>query len=98
MFHDRRDVKAMASGRPATDGSWVLAAVEAYCSIVFESGLVSKKLIDNTGKLWLSATTYKDAKDVCRATAAFVNASYRDVSENAEAMLRIWRRFIREAL
>jgi hypothetical protein len=98
MFHDSREVKAIASGPPAIGGSTMLAAIEAYCSIGVESAIVSKRLIDNTEKLWLSAATYKDAKDACRATAAFVNSSYRDVSENAVAMVRIWRRFIREAL
>jgi hypothetical protein len=47
--------------------------------------------------LWLSAATYEDAKNASGRTAEIVNASYRDVSENAEAMVRIWRRFIREA-
>jgi hypothetical protein len=30
--------------------------------------------------------------------AAFVNASYRDISQNAEAVLGIWRRFVHDAL
>ena len=94
MFHDSRDAKAIASGRPAIGGSSLLAAIKAYCRIGVESAIVSQRLIENTGKLWLSAATYEGAS---RATAEIVNASYRDVSENAEAMVRIWRRFIREA-
>ena len=55
-------------------------------------------MLGNTQKMWLSAATHKDAKDVARATSAFVNASYRDIAENAVAVASIWRRFIHEAL
>ena len=50
-----------------------------------------------TGML-VSAATNKDARDVSRTMSAFLNASYRDVGENAEAVSRIWRRYSRETV
>ena len=64
---------------------------------IIESAVLSKKLLDNAQKMWLSSVTHKDAEDASRAMAAFVNASCRDMSENAEAIVRIWRRFVGEA-
>ena len=90
MFHDSRELGTILSTR--------CAAVGAYFDIGVESAALSKKLLGNTQKMWLSAATHKDAKDVARATSAFVNASYRDIAENADAVARIWRRFICEAL
>ena len=90
MFHDVRELKALGSKRqpPAA------AAFEAFCSIGVESAVLSGRLFDNTQKLCRSAATHKDAKDVSRTLGAFVNASYRDIAQNAEAVLGIWARFL----
>ena len=52
-------------------------------------------MFHNTQDMLVSAATNKDAKDV-RTMSAFLNASYRDVGVNAEAVSRIWRRYSRE--
>ena len=97
MFHDSRELKAVAARRPAIGEASAVAAFEGFCSIGVESALLSRRLLDNTRKLCLSAAANKDAKDVSRAMAAFVNASYRDISQNAEAVSKIWRRLLRGA-
>jgi hypothetical protein len=98
MFHDSREMRTILSMRPTIIESSTCAAVGAYFNIGAESAALSKKLLGNTQKIWLSAATHKDAKDVARATSAFVNTSYRDIAENAVAVARIWSRFIHEAL
>ena len=98
MSHDSRELRIILPTRPAIIESFTYAAVGAYFDIGVESAALSKKLLGNTQKNWLSAATHKDAKDVARATSAFVNASYRDIAENAVAVARIWSRFIREVL
>ena len=95
MFHDSRELKAVAARRPAIGEASAVAALEGFCSIGVESALLSRRLL--TRKLCLSAAANKDAKDVSRAMAAFVNASYRDISQNAEAVSKIWRRLLRGA-
>jgi hypothetical protein len=96
MFHNREDLKAIASSRLTNGDSPAPGAVEAFLSIGLESAALARKLFDNTQKLCLSAATHKDAKDATRAMATFVNASYRDISQNAEAVLGIWSRFVRD--
>jgi hypothetical protein len=96
MFHDSGKVKGMAARRPAVGQSAALAATEAFCRMGVESAVLSKKLLDNIQKFCLGAASYKDAKDVGRAMAALVNSSYRDMSENAEAVFGIWARLVRE--
>ncbi len=54
-------------------------------------------MFDNTQKMLFSAATNKDAKDASRTMSVFLNSCYRDLDENAEAISRIWRRYIREA-
>jgi hypothetical protein len=98
MFHDNRELRTILSTQPAITESSTCGAVGAYFNIGVESAALSKKLLGNTQKMWLNAATHKDAKDVARATSAFVNASYRDIAENAVAIARIWRRFIHAAL
>ncbi len=95
MFHDR-EMQAIATRiRPVAEIS-VLAAVDALCKVGVESAALTGKLIDNTHKLCLGAQAHKDAKDASRTMAAFVNASYRDLSQNAEAVFDIWTRFVCE--
>ena len=95
MFHNSEELKAVAPSR-ATGESPAAAAIAAYFSIGVESAALARKLFDNTQKFCLSAVTHKDAKDASRTMAAFVNASYRDISQNAEAVLGIWSRFVRD--
>ncbi len=98
MFHDSKEMKAIAPSRPAIGENSAAVAIDAFFSIGVESMVLSRKLLDNTQKLCLSALTHKDAKDVGRTMAAFVNASYRDISQNAEAVRGIWQRFVRDVL
>jgi hypothetical protein len=97
MFHDSRKLKALSGRRPAVGEASAVAAFEAFSSVGVQSALLSRRLLDNTRKYWLGAAGHKDAKDVSRATAAFVNASYRDISQNAEALFEVWRRFLSSA-
>jgi hypothetical protein len=98
VFHNSKEMNANASKSPAIGVSSAIAAIDAFGSLCLEHAVLSKRLFDNTQKLWLSAATHKDAKDASRTMAAFVNASYRDISQNADAVLGIWRRFVRDAL
>jgi hypothetical protein len=98
MFHDSWEMRTILPMRPTIIESSTCAAVGAYFNIGVESAALSKKLLGNTQKIWLSTATHKDAKDVARATSAFVYTSYRDIAENAVAVARIWSQFIREAL
>ena len=97
MFHEVGALRAIGSKRPAAGQSQAVAAVEAVCSIGVESALLSKRLFDNTQKLCRSAAMHKDAKDVSRTVGAFVNASYRDIAQNTEAVFAIWGRFLHSA-
>ena len=97
MFHDSKELNAIAPRRPAIGGNSAAAAIDAVFSVGVESMVLSGKLFDNTQKLCRSTVTHKDAKDASRTMAAFVNTSYRDISQNAEAVLGIWRRFVRDA-
>ena len=98
MIHNSRDLKEIASRRPAIPKLSAIAAVDAFCDIGVELVILSKKLFDNTQKMVMSAATHKDAKDVGRTMSAFVNSSYRDIADNADAVLEIWRRFFHDAL
>ncbi len=55
-------------------------------------------MFDNTQDMLFSAATNQDANDVSRTMSAFVNASYREMAGNAEAVSRIWRRYFRETV
>ena len=63
-----------------------------------ESLILWERMFYNTQDMLFSAATNKDASDVCRTMSAFLNASYRDMGENAEAVSRIWRRYTRETV
>ncbi len=98
MIHDGKKLTEMAwSRRPATGGPPTVAAVNALCDMGVESVILSKKLFDNTQKMLLSAASQKDAKDAARTMSAFVNSTFRDVADNADAVFGIWRRFFRDA-
>ena len=98
MFHDSKELNAIAPRRPAIGGNSAAAAIDAFFSVSIKSMVLSRKLFDNAQKLCRSAVTHKDAKDASRTMAVFVNTSYRDISQNAEAVLGIWRRFVRDAV
>jgi hypothetical protein len=98
MFHDIKEIKTVASRSLAIGGSSAVDGVEAFRLLCLESAVLSMRLLDNTQRLWLGAATNKDAKDVSRAMAAFLNATYRDVSRNGDAVLAIWRGFVRDAV
>jgi len=98
MIQNSGELKEIASRRPAIRKYSAIVAIDAFCEIGVESVVLSKKLFDNTQKMVLSAATHKDAKDVGRTMSAFVNSSYRDIADNANAVLEIWRRFFHDAL
>ena len=75
-----------------------IAAVHALRDAGVESLILWERMFHNTQGMLISAATNKDAKDVSRTMSAFLNASYRDVGENAEAVSRIWRRYSRETV
>lgn len=74
------------------------ATANALRDVGNESLILWDRMLDNTQHMLFSAAVLKDAKDVSRTMSTFVNASYRDVVENAEAISRIWRRYSRDAV
>jgi hypothetical protein len=73
-----------------------IAAVHALCDAGVESLILWERMFHTTQGMLVSAATNKE--DVSRTMLAFLNASYRDVGENAEAVSRIWRRYSRETV
>jgi hypothetical protein len=97
MFHDRNSVRASASNLSDPGLNPALEAAQALCDLGVEQANLSKKLCDNTRAMLLSAAADKDAGEVGRTLSVFVDCVARDLSENAETMSRIWRRYLREA-
>ncbi|SRR5271166_4941228 len=94
MFHDSKELEAIVARRETIGTA---AAVNAFCDICIESLSLQKKLIDNARALFLSAANPKDGREIARTMSVFMETSYRDVSENAEAAYGVWRRFLKDA-
>jgi|SRR5271165_1364451 len=86
MIHDSEQLKVIGLGHQGPDRIIVKATANAL------------RDVGNESLILFSAATNKDASDVCRTMSAFLNASYRDMGENAEAVSRIWRRYTRETV
>jgi hypothetical protein len=97
MIESSSQWKDIAVGHLGPAGHSAIATAHALRDVAIETAELSRKLFDNSQRLLIGAATNKDAKDVCRTMSAFLNASYRDLDENAESISRIWRRYFREA-
>ncbi|HME86590.1 MAG TPA: hypothetical protein VKG91_19105 [Roseiarcus sp.] len=74
------------------------ATANTLRDVANESHILWDRMFDNTQDMLFSAATNQDANDVSRTMSAFVNASYREMAGNAEAVSRIWRRYFRETV
>ena len=97
MIENSSQLREIAWGHAGRHRLSAIAAAHVLRDVGIETAELSKKMFDNSQKLFLGAATNKDAKDVCRTMSAFLNASYRDFDQNAETISRIWRRYFREA-
>ncbi len=98
MFHYSKQLRVIGWGHQGPDRVVVKATANALRDVGNESLILWDRMLDNTQHMLFSAATHKDANDVSRTVSTFVNASYRDVVENAEAISRIWRRYSRDAV
>jgi hypothetical protein len=98
MFHYSKPLRLIGWGHQGPDRIIAKATANALRDVGNESLILWDRMLDNTQRMMFSAATNKDAKDVGRTMSAFLNASYRDVGQNAEAVSRIWRRYSREAV
>ncbi len=96
MFNYSKQLRVVGSDYQGPDRMILKATGNALRDVANESLFLWDRMLDNTQHVLSRAATNKDAKDVSRAMSAFINASYRDVSQNAEAVSRIWRRYSRE--
>jgi len=97
MIENSSQLKDIEFGHLGPAGLSAIATARALRDVGIETAELSRKLFDNSHRLFMGASTNKDAKDVCRTMSAFLNASYRDLDENAESVSRIWRHYFREA-
>lgn len=97
MFHDRNPLSDFAPLHPQSANRAAIEAARVMREVGIEHVNLSKKLIDNTHAMLLSAAADRDGQDVGRTMSDFVNAMVRDMSENAETVSRIWRRYLRAA-
>lgn len=98
MIHYSKHLRVVGWGHHGPDRIIMKATANALRDVGNESHLLWDRILDNTQHMLFSAATNKDAKDVARTMSAFLNASYRDVAQNAEAVSRIWRRYSHEAV
>jgi hypothetical protein len=97
MFHHSKSLRVVGWDHHGPDQILARATADALREVGNESLVLWDRMLDNTEAMLSNAGTHKDATDVCQTMSAFLNASYRDVGENAEAVSRIWRRYFREA-
>ena len=95
MIHDSEQLKVIGWGHQGPDRIIVKATANALRDVANESHVLWDRIFDNTQDMLSSAATNKD---VSQTMSAFVDASYRDMAENAEAVSRIWRRYFRETV
>lgn len=98
MFHDRHAPRASASSH-VHPGLWpAFEAAHAWCDVGVEQARLSTKLCDDTRLLLLRATADRNAEELGRTVSDFVNSTTRDLSQTAEAVSRIWRSYLRDAV
>ncbi len=98
MINYNNQLRFVGWSEQGPDKIMMKAAANALRDVGHESHILWDRMLDNTQKMLFSATTNKDTKDVARTMSAFLNASYRDVAQNAEAVSRIWRQFSHETV
>ncbi len=98
MFHYSKPLSLIGWGHHGPDRTILKATSNALRDVGNESLILWDRMLDNTQHMLFSTATNKDAHDVSRTMSAFLDASYRDVVLNAEAVSRIWRRYSREAV
>ncbi len=96
-MHDSKPLRVAGWDHHGPDRMLTKATANALRDAGNESLVLWDRMLDNAEAVLFSAGSHKDATDVCRTMSAFLNASYRDFGENAEAVSRIWRRYFREA-
>ncbi len=98
MFNYSKQLRVVGSDYQGPDRMILKATANAVRDVTNESLILWDRMLDNTQHLLSRAATNKDAKDVSQSMSAFLNASYRDAGQNAEAISRIWRRYSREVV
>jgi hypothetical protein len=98
MLNYSKQLRVIGWDHQGPDRIIVKATANALRDVGNESLVLWDRMLDNTQRMLFSAATHKDANDVSRTMSTFVNASYQDVIENAEAISRIWRRYSRDAV
>ncbi len=98
MFDYSKQLRVVGSNYQGPDRMILKATANAVRDVANESLILWDRMLDNTQHLLSRAATNKDARDVSQSMSAFLNASYRDAGQNAEAVSRIWRRYSREVV
>ena len=93
MYHDRSSAPASGAD-PGVHSAF--EAAHALVDLGIEQANLSKRLCETTRTLLLRAATDRDAADAGRTWSAFVDSMTRELSDNAELVSRIWRRYLRE--
>ncbi len=97
MIHDVKLARDAAARRFGPGGALALAAAAALCDTGAETAELSRKLVDRTRTSLAGAASQAEAADGGRAAFAYWDASCRDCGAHAEAVSRIWRRYLRDA-
>ncbi len=98
MLHDSRQLTEIVSDCVGYDRFLAIATSNALREVGIQSLILWETMFYNTQNMLFSAATDKDAGDVCRTMSAYLEASHRDMGENAEALSRIWRRYCRDVV
>ena len=98
MFNYSKQLRVVGSDYQGPDRVILKATANALSDVANESLILWDRMLDNTQHVLSRAATNKNAKDASQTMSAFLNASYRDVGQNAEAVSRIWRRYSREVV
>ena len=98
MFDYSKQLRVVGSNYKGPDRMILKATANALRDVANKSLILWDRMLDNTQHALSRAASNKDAKDVSRTMSAFLNASYRDVGQNAEAVSSIWRRYSREVV
>ena len=98
MIHYSSQSSQFTSSDAFSDRRITIASANTFHEVGIETLKLTTKLVHSTHKMLLSAATNKDARDVRRTMSAYMNATYRDVNENAEAVSRIWWKYMCETV
>jgi hypothetical protein len=98
MFGYSKQLRVIGWDDQGPDRITMKATANALRDVGNSSLILLDRMLDNTQHMLFSAATNKDAKDVSRTMSAFLNASYRDVAQNAVAVSSIWLRYSHDAV